>query len=74
MREQSSYKDAGVDIDKANLFISRIIPLIKMTSRKEVMKGIGGFGGLFHLDLKKSKILYWLLQQMVWVRRSRLPR
>jgi len=55
MREQSSYKDAGVDIDKANLFISRIIPLIKMTSRKEVMKGIGGFGGLFHLDLKKIK-------------------
>lgn len=55
MREQASYKDAGVDIDKANLFIDKIIPLIKLTSRKEVMKGIGGFGGLFHLDLKKIK-------------------
>lgn len=55
MREQASYKDAGVDIDQANLFIQKIAPLIKLTSRKEVMTGIGGFGGLFHLDLKKIK-------------------
>jgi len=55
MREKASYKDAGVDIDKANLFIDKIIPLIKLTSRREVMNSIGGFGGLFHLDLKKIK-------------------
>jgi len=55
MDEKASYKDAGVDIDKANLFINRIAPLIKLTSRKEMMSGIGGFGGLFHLDLKKIK-------------------
>ncbi|OPY07991.1 MAG: Phosphoribosylformylglycinamidine cyclo-ligase [Syntrophus sp. PtaB.Bin001] len=55
MHEKASYKNAGVDIDKANLFIDKITPLIKSTSRKEVMKGIGGFGGLFHLDLKKIK-------------------
>jgi len=55
MDEQASYKDAGVDIDKANLFVKKILPLIKLTSRKEVMNSIGGFGGLFHLDLKKIK-------------------
>ncbi|SEM32436.1 phosphoribosylformylglycinamidine cyclo-ligase [Syntrophus gentianae] len=55
MDEKASYKDAGVDIDQANLFIKRILPLIKLTSRKEVMNSIGGFGGLFHLDLKKIK-------------------
>jgi len=49
------YKDAGVDIDKANIFIDRIKPLIKSTSRKEVMGGLGGFGGLFHLDTRKTK-------------------
>lgn len=55
MDEQASYKDAGVDIDQANLFVKKILPLIKLTSRKEVMNSIGGFGGLFHLDLKKIK-------------------
>jgi len=55
MDEKASYKDAGVDIDQANLFITKILPLIKQTSRKEVMNSIGGFGGLFHLDLKKIK-------------------
>lgn len=49
------YKDAGVDIDKANLFIEYIKPLIKSTSRKEIMSGLGGFGGLFHLDTSKIK-------------------
>jgi phosphoribosylformylglycinamidine cyclo-ligase len=55
MNDKASYKNAGVDIDKANLFIDKIIPLVKLTSRKEVMNSIGGFGGLFHLDLKKIK-------------------
>ena len=55
MKKLSMYKDAGVDIDKANIFIDRIKPLIKSTSRKEVMGGLGGFGGLFHLDTRKTK-------------------
>jgi len=50
-----SYREAGVDIDTANLFVEKIKPLIKSTSRKEVMGGLGGFGGLFHLDLAKIK-------------------
>jgi len=49
------YKDTGVDIDNANLFVERLKPLVKSTFRKEVMGHIGGFGGLFHLDLTKIK-------------------
>jgi phosphoribosylformylglycinamidine cyclo-ligase len=55
MSHISSYKDAGVDIDKANLFVENIKPLIKTTLRKEVMGGLGGFGGLFRLDVGKMK-------------------
>jgi phosphoribosylformylglycinamidine cyclo-ligase len=50
----ASYQQAGVNIDQANLFVERIKPLVKKTARKEVMSGIGGFGGLFHLDLKRN--------------------
>ena len=52
---QATYKGAGVDIDKANLFVEKIKPMIKTTSRKEVMSGIGGFGALFRLDMEKFK-------------------
>ncbi|MEI8174250.1 MAG: phosphoribosylformylglycinamidine cyclo-ligase [Deltaproteobacteria bacterium] len=55
MEKKLSYKDAGVDIDMANLFVEKIKPLIKLTTRKEVMGGLGGFGGLFHLDVGKIK-------------------
>jgi phosphoribosylformylglycinamidine cyclo-ligase len=55
MQENFHYKSAGVDIDKSNLFIEKIKPLLKKTFRKEVTHNIGGFGGLFHLDLGKIK-------------------
>jgi phosphoribosylformylglycinamidine cyclo-ligase len=55
MHGKITYRDAGVDIDRANSFIERIKPLIKTTSRREVLSGIGGFGGLFHLDIRKIK-------------------
>ncbi len=53
--KKSTYKDAGVNIDNANAFVERIKPLIKMTARKEVISGIGGFGGLFRFDIAKMK-------------------
>jgi phosphoribosylformylglycinamidine cyclo-ligase len=53
MQGKMSYKDAGVDIDKANLFVDRIKTITKATFRKEVMSSIGGFGGLFRLDAGK---------------------
>jgi phosphoribosylformylglycinamidine cyclo-ligase len=55
MRGKTSYKDSGVDIDKANIFVERLKPLLKSTHRKEVMSSIGGFGALFHLDVSKVK-------------------
>jgi len=55
MPTKSTYKNSGVDIDTANDFINRIKPLIKTTARKEVVSGIGGFGGLFRFDSAKFK-------------------
>lgn len=55
MQEKLTYRNSGVDIDRANTFVEKIKPLIKATSRREMMTGIGGFGGLFHLDISKTK-------------------
>ena len=55
MKKKITYKDSGVDIDLANSFVERIKPLIKAASRREMMSGIGGFGGLFHLDISKNR-------------------
>jgi len=52
---KTSYRDAGVDIDKATVFIDQIKPLIKTTARKGVVGEIGSFGGLFHLGTDKYK-------------------
>jgi phosphoribosylformylglycinamidine cyclo-ligase len=53
--ERTTYKDAGVDIDAGNSFVSLIKPLVKATFRPEVMTEIGGFGGLFSLNASKYK-------------------
>ena len=55
MQEKTTYKDSGVDIERANSFVEKIKPLVKAASRREMMSGIGGFGGLFHLDISKIK-------------------
>lgn len=44
-----TYKDAGVDIDAGDALIERIKPLVARTRRPEVLRGLGGFGGLFAL-------------------------
>ncbi len=53
MAEVITYKDAGVDIDKAEAFLKNIRPLVKSTHRTGVLGEIGGFGGLFHLGGEK---------------------
>lgn len=50
MREELTYKEAGVDIDKADAFVDSIRTLVKSTFRTGVLGDVGGFGGLFHLD------------------------
>ena len=48
-----SYRDAGVDIQAGNEVVERIKPAVARTLRPEVLGGLGGFGGLFKLDLEK---------------------
>lgn len=50
-----TYKEAGVDIDKQNLFIKGIKSVVKSTYGPEVLGGIGGFAGLFKLDTGNFK-------------------
>ena len=49
------YHQAGVNLDSADEVVERVKPLAKSTFRSGVMGGLGGFGGLFHLDPKKWK-------------------
>ncbi|MFO7749057.1 MAG: phosphoribosylformylglycinamidine cyclo-ligase [Desulfobacteraceae bacterium] len=51
MGKSLTYADAGVDISKANDLVETIKKLAKSTPRKGVMGGIGGFGGLYSLNL-----------------------
>jgi len=51
MANSLTYADAGVDIDKANRFVDEIKKIAKQTHRPGVMGDIGGFGGLFSLQL-----------------------
>ena len=55
MAEITTYRNAGVDIDKAEAFIQKIRPLVKSTYRTGVLAEIDGFGGLFHLDAQKYR-------------------
>jgi len=54
-KTKATYRSAGVDIDAGNEFVKLIKPLVKATSRPEVMADIGGFGGLFSLNTSKYK-------------------
>ncbi|MDD5722466.1 MAG: phosphoribosylformylglycinamidine cyclo-ligase [Syntrophales bacterium] len=53
--KKTSYREAGVDIDKANAFVDKIKPLVKTTARQGAVGEIGNFGGLFHLGTNKYK-------------------
>jgi phosphoribosylformylglycinamidine cyclo-ligase len=48
-----SYADAGVDITSGERAKQRIKMLARKTFNKQVLSEIGGFGGLFALDLEK---------------------
>jgi phosphoribosylformylglycinamidine cyclo-ligase len=60
MQTSSKYSEAGVDIDKGNLFVSRIKSIVSDTHRRGVLTDIGGFSGLFAIgneDLKNPVLL-----------------
>jgi len=50
-----TYRDAGVDMDEGDRLVELIKPLARPTLRPEVLAGIGGFGGLFAIDVKKYR-------------------
>lgn len=50
-----SYAQAGVDIEAGNLFVKRIQPIVSKTFRPGVISNIGGFAGLFSLNLQNIK-------------------
>jgi len=52
MKEEFSYRDAGVDIDAANEATARIRRLARETFTANVMTDIGSFGGMFRADFK----------------------
>ncbi|MEA5597672.1 phosphoribosylformylglycinamidine cyclo-ligase [Rivularia sp. UHCC 0363] len=43
------YRDAGVDVEAGRDFVGQIRNLVHSTFRKEVIGGLGGFGGCFEL-------------------------
>ena len=53
--KQKAYARAGVDIDLGNKVKSTLPQLLAATHRPEVLGKVGGFGGLFALDIRKYK-------------------
>jgi phosphoribosylformylglycinamidine cyclo-ligase len=53
--KQKAYAAAGVDIDLGNKVKATLPQLLASTHRREVLGKVGGFGGLFALDLKKYR-------------------
>jgi phosphoribosylformylglycinamidine cyclo-ligase len=51
MAKPLTYLDAGVDIEKASDLVDKIKEIAKQTRRSGVMGEIGGFSGLFSLNL-----------------------
>ncbi len=51
MKKSLTYAGAGVDINKANKLVESIKNIAKKTYNSSVMGEIGGFGGLFSLNL-----------------------
>ena len=55
MKKQKAYAAAGVDIDLGNKVKATLPQLLASTHRREVLGKVGGFGGLFALDVKKYR-------------------
>jgi phosphoribosylformylglycinamidine cyclo-ligase len=53
--KQKAYARAGVDIDLGNKVKSTLPQLLAATHRPEVLGKVGGFGGLFALDVRKFR-------------------
>src|ERR1043166_2617475 len=55
LMKQRAYARAGVDIDLGNKVKATLPQLLAATHRDEVLGKVGGFGGLFALDVRKYR-------------------
>ncbi len=55
MAKKLTYADAGVDIDKGNQFVKAVKKISQKTFRSGVMGDIGGFGGMFSLNVSSME-------------------
>jgi phosphoribosylformylglycinamidine cyclo-ligase len=53
--KQKAYARAGVDIDLGNEVKSALPRMLRRTHRPEVLGKVGGFGGLFALDVRRYR-------------------
>ena len=53
--KSDKYKEAGVDIDLAGNLLEKLKKKFAQARRPEMIAPIGGFGGLFQLDMSKYK-------------------
>src|SRR5260370_8337562 len=53
--KMKAYARAGVDIDLGNKVKATLPELLASTHRREVLGKVGGFGGLFALDVRRCK-------------------
>jgi len=54
-REKDLYAQAGVDIEAGNRFVDLIKPIVRRTHTPGVITDIGGFAGLFSLQIQNIK-------------------
>ena len=53
--EKGKYAEAGVDIEAGNRLVELIRPIVSKTFRSGVITNIGGFGGLYSLNVEHIK-------------------
>lgn len=53
--EKSKYAEAGVDIDAGNRLVELLKPIVSKTFKRGVITEIGGFAGLFSLNLENIR-------------------
>ena len=66
--ESESYKAAGVDITAGYKAVELMKRHVARTMTAGVLDGIGGFGGMFELNLRRaSKSRCWSAAPTAWV-------
>ena len=63
-----SYKQAGVDITAGYRAVELMKKHVSRTAIPGVLEGIGGFGGLFEMDLTGISARCWFPARTAWAR------